>query len=93
MALETVDLDELSEVESNTKSKGQYKAFLTEFLASNTKAAKLAATEGGAKANSIKTGFNSAIEALKKEDGDSAAQYVTTKIYKDAVYLVRSDVQ
>jgi len=82
----------LAEVESNTRSKGQYAVQLGDYLAAGIRAAQYERNGDKPTANSIKTGLVSAIDKLAKADEDSPAKYVQVKIYKDQVFLVRSDL-
>jgi hypothetical protein len=94
-AVEDLDLDQINEIMAAGREKGIYKDDMVEFAQAN----KLGQTYPfqGKKAQSVKTGFESAKEAIAKdenldEDVKTAVANTVIRVRNDAVYLIRNDL-
>lgn len=91
MALQPVTDAEVKEVLDNARTKGQYKRDLTDFLAGDAHAAKITPNEQGEpKVTSIRSGLQSALESLQKEN-PALGNPVEFRTYENAVFIIRRD--
>ena len=91
MALQPVTDLEVQEVLDNARTKGQYKRDLMDFLAGDAHAAKISPSEDGKpKVTSIRSGLQSALEALQKEN-PQLGNPVEFRTYQDSVFIIRRD--
>jgi len=93
--LDDLDLDQINDIMAGGREKGIYKEALLDFINSG----KLGKPHkfSGKKAASVKTGFETAKEAVEK-DGDldddvkAAAKNTVIRVRGDGVFLVRNDL-
>lgn len=94
-ALEELTLDQILEIEAGGREKGIYKEDLIEFAQSGKMGQPYPFT--GKKAQSVKTGFVSAREAVEKDESvddetKEAVKNTEVRVRNDAVYLIRRDL-
>ena len=79
MAVRELNLDEVKDILTKTRSRGSYDEGLDEFLTSESAGVEIDLEGGpfsGKKSSSIMTGFKSAKERALKHDENSNAQHV-----------------
>jgi hypothetical protein len=90
--------DQIDNVLGSVKTRGEYDRQLKAMIESGEPGVMVSLTEGhfsDRKANSVKTGFESAkVRAAKlDEDWAKAAQDVRVLVHDESVYLIRTDIQ
>jgi hypothetical protein len=82
----------LSDVLSGSRQRGQYDSALIEFLNMNVRGVQVPLDSGsfeGKKANSVKTGFES---ARKRDGAPDTASHVRVVNKNDNIFLIRDDI-
>jgi hypothetical protein len=94
MSVEELNADQIAELLASSRQRGVYDAELKSFWESDNPGVKVNLESGvfaGKKAQSVKTGF----ETARKRDGapEGAGDNLRVILQEDAVYLIRGDMQ
>jgi hypothetical protein len=93
MSVEALNADAIAALLASSRTRGTYDAELKSFIESGEAGVKVSLESGtfaGKKAQSVKTGFES---ARKREGAPEESEHVRVILQEDAVYLIRGDMQ